>query len=447
MKKTISVILVLSILLSTMVFTFSSAEKYSYSQIVEKIDDIFTKEDILLFPSSETDSQSEFSSAGVLFSRIYDDPDDIQGSTSFHFYDKKSNQGHIWMITDFRKIGKCMEAIAPLLYDWCVDGGKLSLFLFEFNDGDDYVFNKVIEYAPNLTMREDNVEYCENIQQFIDVSNYWSNVFANNPKYKLEEANYDSLNNLQSDSTDTILKNDKKSEVKETDQKEEKKEFGASAKEYSLHSGVLFGMTLDEVKKTESGKGFYVSEQKIPYTFYDKNGNYDYKDTNALMISGSMAGIPDSELYYFFDENNRLFAAVYQFGDHSYSSFNDIQSLINNKYSDRKADEEYTIASQLPIFAASKLTNGEIYDYKTMQIELEDYSRIGIAHALMYSKVSGYDKESCLLFGGKHWLEYRFSSVDEIEAVNGAIAKKEQLEQEEQQREEEERERQRNEDI
>ncbi len=221
----------------------------------------------------------------------------------------------------------------------------------------------------------------------------------------------------------------------------------AMAEEFTLHSGVHFGMTIEEVKKAELNKGYSATEQKMPYTFFDQNGDYDYSYTDSLTVSGSMAGISDSKLYYYFNEKNQLFAVLYEFGDHSYSSYNDIQSLINNKYSDKKAPNEYEVASLLPLFAAGKLTDGKIYDYDTMQLELEDFSRIAIAHTLMYSQVPGYDKESNLLFGGKHWLEYHFYTIEEIESVNGAIERKEQIEKELQQKEEEERERQRNEDI
>ena len=159
-----------------------------------------------------------------------------------------------------------------------------------------------------------------------------------------------------------------------------------------------------------------------------------------------MAGIPDSALYYYFDESGEMYSIVYDFGSHDYSSYSEIGSLIRDKYSWMKADNELKIASNL-VYFYDKMVSPLPAALDDIQIELSDGSRILISHMLAYTDLPGYSKDELLMFGGKHYLEYRFSSFNELKAVNGAIEIRQQREEENKRLVEEEQERQRNEDI
>lgn len=166
----------------------------------------------------------------------------------------------------------------------------------------------------------------------------------------------------------------------------------SSAEDFTLHSGVVFGMTREEVKAKEKEKGFSPSETQLEYTFYEEDGGYYQMKTNALSIDGSMVGIANSHLYYYFDEDNKLFAAVYSFGtDEEYpvTTYNDIQALLENKYGEQKTQEKYKVASILDVFI-SNLFLGQVYTFDDIQIELDNGSIISIKHALLSQSIRIY---------------------------------------------------------
>lgn len=224
-------------------------------------------------------------------------------------------------------------------------------------------------------------------------------------------------------------------------------EYSTTA-DFPLHSGVTFGMTRNEVKKLEEENGFTVNETSLTYTYYDSDGSYLGKNTAGFYIDGSMAGISSSTLYYYFDENGKLFGMVYKFGDHDEESYKDIKSLINDKYSNSAASNSRNIANITDVFF-SRTTNATIsYDlHDSRQIELLDGSRIQIKHMIFYSNLPGFSKEMNIMYSGKHYLEYRYASAEELDATEIALGLKYQHEEEQQQKEEEERNNQRNNDI
>ena len=224
-------------------------------------------------------------------------------------------------------------------------------------------------------------------------------------------------------------------------------EFSTTA-DFTLHSGVTFGMSREEVKKLEEENGFTVNEGSLTYTYYDSDGSYRGKKTDGFTIYGSMAGISSSTLYYYFDEDGKLFGMVYKFGDHDEASYNDIKELINDKYANSAATDTRKIASITDVFYSDTTNATLAYDmYDSRQIMLQDGSRIQIEHLIFYSNVPGYSKDMNIMFGGKHYLEYRLASSEEMDATEIALGLKQQQEEEQQRREEEERNNQRNNDI
>jgi len=69
---------------------------------------------------------------------------------------------------------------------------------------------------------------------------------------------------------------------------------------FSIHSGVEFGMTRDEVTKAEEEAGFAIS------------GGGD-----MLVVNGTIASIANSSITYYFDEQDKLIRALYKMPDYS----------------------------------------------------------------------------------------------------------------------------------
>ena len=83
----------------------------------------------------------------------------------------------------------------------------------------------------------------------------------------------------------------------------------ASANEFTLHSGVAFGMTEDEVRTLEKKAGF---------DLVDYSGVNDYgsnKISKKKEVKGQIAGISDSTIHYMFDKGGKLTACTYILGD------------------------------------------------------------------------------------------------------------------------------------
>lgn len=92
------------------------------------------------------------------------------------------------------------------------------------------------------------------------------------------------------------------------------------AEDFTLHSGVSFGMTLEEIKKIEEDAGF----------------STDIPDNNAyLQVYGKIASIENSAINYYFD-NNKMNIAKYRFGkdstDRGSNEYSLIQESLNNRY-------------------------------------------------------------------------------------------------------------------
>lgn len=87
--------------------------------------------------------------------------------------------------------------------------------------------------------------------------------------------------------------------------------------DFSLHSGVTFGMTRDEVIKKEEEAGFQmVKDMAAPdkatvslCTYIDHF--YDEAQLPDLFSTGTFAGVKDSEIAYWFNDQGQLFRMQY----------------------------------------------------------------------------------------------------------------------------------------
>ncbi len=254
----------------------------------------------------------------------------------------------------------------------------------------------------------------------------------------------------------------------------------ASAEDFTLHSGITFGMTMDEVKKIEEKNGYTVNKSTEVYSFYDESGQYKVGETNnTLFIRGSIAGIADSKAIFYFNDEGKLYAMVYAFDDnhmdsecgYDLESFKSIQKLLSEKYKNRLDPDDDPLGYKCPLIIDALVNNLSIYSnlqefamqlqsrnrtmkesdvfhcYSSSYIRYDDNSRIYFGHVVAHPDVPGYSQDMNLLFGGEHYLEYHYISNQELKEIKDRIDGKTERENKQQEEKEKEIERQKNNDI
>ena len=238
----------------------------------------------------------------------------------------------------------------------------------------------------------------------------------------------------------------------------------AVAEDFSLHSGITFGMTRDEVRSIEQSKGYTVKNEELKYTYYDKSGKYMYATSTGLRIDGSMAGLSDSTLYYYFDNSGKLFASVYDFNgeienpknyvSHFMNNYVTIQDQLEKKYGNIWYEYDWDSDSPIPRIVDYWTSTLDVLSHKARasKIELryivnEDGSQIHINHVLAYTYIDGYDDLDLLEATGKHFLEYRLIPAEEIDSISNAISDKINKEEQERQERNEKNNQQLNDDL
>lgn len=100
-------------------------------------------------------------------------------------------------------------------------------------------------------------------------------------------------------------------------QKENAAPQSTLACDFSLHSGVTFGMTRDEVIKKEEAAGFQMVKDMLPpekaavNLYTDIDHFYDEAQLPDLFASDTFAGINESEIAYWFNDQGQLFRMQY----------------------------------------------------------------------------------------------------------------------------------------
>ena len=131
------------------------------------------------------------------------------------------------------------------------------------------------------------------------------------------------------------------------------------ADEFTLHSGVSFSMTKEEVLQKEKDAGFTAELEKA-----DKNysANCSAKhDSEQIDVTGQIAGCPGSTIIYHFDrKNGKLDAATYylQASTSQKDRYKAVRESLVNKYGEPETDGMATVFHQkLPMDAYSFIDN------------------------------------------------------------------------------------------
>lgn len=132
--------------------------------------------------------------------------------------------------------------------------------------------------------------------------------------------------------------------------------------DFPLHSGVTFGMTRDEVIKKEEAAGFQmIKDMTTPDKAAVSLGTtidhfYDEAYLPDLFSTGTFAGIPNSDVAYWFNEQGQLFRMQYSLNcwDDTEQSRQNIQNSLVAKYgeptySSEKGTNVKSVANGCPV--------------------------------------------------------------------------------------------------
>lgn len=184
----------------------------------------------------------------------------------------------------------------------------------------------------------------------------------------------------------------------------------AVAETFTLHSKVAFGMTPEEVSSCEKEAGFVLSDQ-------EKN----YGTSKAKLIKkveGTIAGLSDSEIHYFFDGENKLYSATYWLGspmNSTMAEYDVLESALIKKYG-ASSDVYLPIVERIGFDSNDYLTkwglaraNSKDYpQYSSWLIMQDDQTYVAIVHYYEAANVMNIN----LTF---HILGYQQYSAEEIE--------------------------------
>lgn len=182
----------------------------------------------------------------------------------------------------------------------------------------------------------------------------------------------------------------------------------ALADEFSLHSGVKFGMTEQEISSLESQAGFSLKDVFV------------LSSTPMKKITGQVAGIQDSEIIYAFDSDGKMFASTYQLGG-KYADFDPDYSIIEQALTDKYGQPDNSWFPAVVMVSSYEPFNYFI-SWGNFSASLpENYS----------SWLIKQDDESCVLivhyyaFGGAstqfHIIGYQKYTANEIESIKKTV--------------------------
>ncbi len=146
-----------------------------------------------------------------------------------------------------------------------------------------------------------------------------------------------------------------------------------SQNRFTIHSGVTFGMTKSEVERLETEAGFTVrSDGELEgYELCPLHGS-------NLYLSGTIAGIKGSTIYYHFNSDDQLESAIYHLGhavktDNLSSTCWDLHNALWDKYGFYDDNTEAILEARLLdtcIMSAAVASSTQYTKYKY----LDDYA-------------------------------------------------------------------------
>lgn len=218
---------------------------------------------------------------------------------------------------------------------------------------------------------------------------------------------------------------------------------------FTIHSDVEFGMSLEEVAAKEAEHGFDAEPQAMTWVTYDEEGRVVEQTGEGLVVRGSVAGLEDSAIEYYFDAEGHLFEALYIFPearnmttrllgsglssekvDPHYADYEDISGLLADKYlpSSLEWTEDDPMISLIQDRAVQRFNEKNFYGAtstklaasQTFLVPVEGAGRVYIQHvqATYSHKVNLQGAESLFNEYG-HYLDYRMVTDEEQARLDG----------------------------
>ena len=106
----------------------------------------------------------------------------------------------------------------------------------------------------------------------------------------------------------------------------------ALAEDFTLHSGVKFGMNKEEVINAEKNAGFADTESEDMDDMFTHNCSAIHEQS-GVKVKGQIAGVDDSLIHYHFNKDGVLDSAVYDFTNHPKGGvYSPIRESLIKKY-------------------------------------------------------------------------------------------------------------------
>ena len=190
----------------------------------------------------------------------------------------------------------------------------------------------------------------------------------------------------------------------------------AFADAFTLHSGVMFGMTIEEVEKLEKEAGF--STEVSSYVILRDEG------ATELEVSGTIAGVSDATIEYIFYDNKLVEADYRLYSAYTTGEYNTFLSTMKNKYGEPNAPEAWITALDKTLVTGRtvKVTANQMFgdtinkiDSAVWLIEQSDGSFISI-DLVNINKTDTKNKTTDLPF-----ITYAIFTSDEVNAILSGV--------------------------
>lgn len=155
--------------------------------------------------------------------------------------------------------------------------------------------------------------------------------------------------------------------------------------DFSLHSGNMFGETVEDMKLKETDAGFVPSQE------------FDSSDNHFVMFEGTFAGISNSHLQYSFHEGDGLYCASYSFNPQNPNRYDNDLHMLDNDFA--TITDEITKKYGDPIYSQNDGIPIHLNNY------MDDSKVTGFAEYTFITTFSEYlDNQQMILGKYNQWL-------------------------------------------
>lgn len=194
----------------------------------------------------------------------------------------------------------------------------------------------------------------------------------------------------------------------------------AMAEGFSIHSGVEFGMTMDEVIQKEKDAGFSV--ETIELDDYDGWNCPDNHSPSAVSVDGQIAGINGANITYHFQNNGKMDAAIYLLGATS-GVYAPIRDSLIRKYGEPDTDMSDVWHSYLDLDVYSKADYNSQRNIHVCKIDyLNDDSWLLPQEDGSYIIITGLEFSQKIASLGTYIWTYVGYQLFSEEEINNALA-------------------------